>query len=135
MDEAELPGPRQAPAGGGTHLTIVAISGNGSSVVRLAGELDMSTATRAEQALVDELEPGSGTLVVDLRSLEFCDAAGLRAFVRARRRAEEVGAKVRLVHPNHLVRRVLEVAELSWLVDPGRPEIPGARGYLASVNP
>jgi anti-sigma B factor antagonist len=135
MTEAELPGPQVGPVGGGTDLAITAISGDGSAVVRLSGELDLSTASRAEQALVDELRPGSRTLIVDLRSLDFCDAAGLRAFVRALRRAQEVGAKVRLVHPNRLVRRVLEIAELGGLVDPGRTELPGARGYLASVNP
>jgi anti-anti-sigma factor len=135
MTEAELPDPQRGPVGGGTDLTISAISGDGSAVVRLVGELDLSTASRAEQALVDKLEPGARTLVVDLRSLEFCDAAGLRVFVRTRQRAQEVGAKVRLVHPNRLVRRVLEIAELGWLVDPGRSEIPGARGFLASVNP
>jgi anti-anti-sigma factor len=134
MTEAERPILHAAPVGGGTDLAITAISGDGSSVVRLEGELDMSTAPRAERALVDELGPGSRTLVVDLRHLVFCDAAGLRAFVRARSRAQEVGAKVRLVHPNRLVRRVLEIAELGWLIDPGRTEIPGARGYLASVN-
>jgi anti-anti-sigma factor len=135
MNEAEITAPHRGPVGGGTDLAISAISGDGSAVVRLSGELDLSTAPRAEQALVDELGPGSRTLVVDLRGLDFCDAAGLRVFVRARRRAHEVGAKVRLVHPNRLVRRVLEIAELSGLVDPGRTEIPSARGYLASVNP
>ena len=135
MTEAELPGLRAGSAGGSTDLAITAISGDGSAVVRLSGELDLSTASRAEQALVGELHPGSRTLVVDLRSLDFCDAAGLRAFVRARRRAQEVGAKVRLVHPNRLVRRVLEIAELGWLIDPGRTEHASARGYLASVNP
>jgi anti-anti-sigma factor len=135
MTEAERPTLHAAPLGGGTDLAITAISGDGSSVVRLEGELDMSTAPRAERALVDELGPDSRTLVVDLRHLAFCDAAGLRAFVRAGSRAQEVGAKVRLVHPNRLVRRVLEIAELGRLIDPGRTEIPGARGYLASVNP
>jgi anti-sigma B factor antagonist len=135
MTEAEVPGPHRGAVGGGTDLAISAISGDGSSVVRLSGELDMSTAPRAERALVDELEPGARTLIVDLRSLDFCDAAGIRVFVRTRRRAQEIGAKVRIVHPNHLVRRVLEIAELSWLIDPGRTEIPGARGCLAAVNP
>jgi anti-anti-sigma factor len=135
MTEAELPGPLAGPVDGGNVLAITAISGDGSAVVRLSGELDLSTASRAEQALVDELGPGSRTLIVDLRSLDFCDAAGLRAFVQTLRRAGEVGAKVRLVHPNRLVRRVLEIAELGWLIDPGRTELPGARGYLASVNP
>jgi anti-anti-sigma factor len=135
MTEAELPGGHAGPVGSGTDLAISAISGDGSAVVRLAGELDLSTAPRAERALVDELTPGARTLVVDLRSLEFCDAAGLRVFVRTRRRAQEVGAKVRLVHPNRLVRRVLEIAELGRLIDSGRPEVPGARGFLASVHP
>ena len=134
MTEAGLPSP-QVYSLEGTDLAITAISGDGSAVVRLSGELDLSNASRAEQALVEELGPGARTLIVDLRSLDFCDAAGLRAFAHTLRRAQEVGAKVRLVHPNRLVRRVLEIAELGWLIDPGRPELPGARGYLASVNP
>jgi anti-anti-sigma factor len=135
MTDAELARVHAGPVGGGTDLAISAISGDGAAVVRLAGELDLSTASRAERALVDELTPGSRTLVVDLRSLEFCDAAGLRVFVRTRRRAQEVGAKLRLVHPNRLVRRVLEIADLSWLIDSGHTEVPGARGFLASVRP
>jgi anti-sigma B factor antagonist len=135
MTEANLPGPQMGPLGGGTELAISAISGDGSVVVRLSGELDLSTAPRAEQALVDELGAGARTLIVDLRSLDFCDAAGLRAFVRARRRAQEIGAKIRLVHPNRLVRRVVEIAELGWLIEPARTELPGARTHLASVNP
>ncbi len=135
MTEAEWSGPQVGPDAGGTDLAITSISGDGSAVVSLEGELDLSTAARAEQALVDELVPGARTLVVDLRRLEFCDAAGLRAFVRARHRAQEVGARIRLVHPTRIVRRVLEVAELGWLIDPGRTDLPGARGYLASVNP
>jgi anti-sigma B factor antagonist len=135
MTDLEVPAPHRGPVGGGTDLAISAISGDGSAVVRLTGELDLNTAPRAERALVDQLEPGARTLVVDLRGLEFCDAAGIRVFVRTRRRAQEVGANVRIVHPNRLVRRVLEVAELGWLIDPGRTEIPGARGCLAAVNP
>jgi hypothetical protein len=82
MTEAELPSPFVGPVGGGTDLAITAISGDGSAVVRLSGELDLSTAPRARSCC-----------------------------------------------------RVLEIAELGWLIDPGRTELPGAHGYLASVNP
>ena len=127
MTEAELPGPQAGPVGGGTDLAITAISGDGSAVVRLSGELDLSTASRAEQALVEELGPGTRTLIVDLRQPRLL-RRGRPPRLRPRPSPGPGGrGQVRLVHPNRLVRRVLEIAELGWLVDPGRTELPGAR--------
>lgn len=131
MTEAERGEPDAAVTDDTAALSISAISSDGAAVVRLCGELDLNTAPRAEQAIVDELGPGARNLIVDLRNLEFCDAAGLRVFVRARQRAQQAGARLRLVHPTAMVRRVLEVAELGWLLaDSARGER-SSRGFLA----
>ena len=132
MTEAEHQDPDAAAATDETTvLSISAVSTDGAAVVRLAGELDLNTAALAEQAIADELRPGARNLIVDLRGLEFCDAAGLRVFVRARSRAHAAGGRLRLVHPTRMVRRVLEVAELGWLLaDPARSER-SSRSFLA----
>lgn len=85
------------------------------TVVELEGELDLNTAPQVEQDLMGELVPGRH-LVVDLERLEFCDAAGLRVFLRVRRHAIAQGSRVRFVHANRAVRRVMEVSELGWLI-------------------
>lgn len=136
MTEAERHDPDAESTDDPADLSISSVSSDGARVVRLAGELDLNTAPRAEQALTDELDPGARNLIVDLRDLEFCDAAGLRVFVRARRRAHDAGMRLRLVHPSRMVQRLLDVAELSWLLaDPSRSERSGSRGFLASVSP
>jgi anti-sigma B factor antagonist len=86
-------------------------------VVRPVGELDVSTAPQFESSLLGLLDGGSRTLVVDLRELDFCDAAGLKVFLRVRRRATAMGCRLWLEHPTRTVRRVLEVSDLGWLID------------------
>jgi anti-sigma B factor antagonist len=116
-------------------LTISAITDGKASVVALAGELDLNTAAQAQQALIAELGTGPEHLLVDLRRLEFCDAAGLRVFLRVRREALARGARVRLVHAGRTVRRVLEVADLEWLIaEPAlRPPVTPRRARWCST--
>jgi anti-anti-sigma factor len=113
-----------APLAGDRGLTISAADDGEAAVVALVGELDLNTAAQAERALIRELGPGARHLVIDLRRLEFCDAAGLRVFLRVRRHAEGFGARVRLVHARGTVRRVLEVSELDWMIAEPNPRPP-----------
>jgi anti-sigma B factor antagonist len=110
------------PAGGGGFVVTVT-SGRHRTVVRPVGELDLSTADQLEASLDDVLATGTSELVLDLRRLEFCDAAGLHVFLRVRRRAAGRGARLWLERPTRTVRRVLEVSELGWLLD--EPADPG----------
>lgn len=105
------------PGGGVTGLGVSIMSGPRRTVVRPSGELDLSTAAQMETSLHDALAAGTPELVVDLDALEFCDAAGLQVFLRARRAAFTAGAALWLERPTHIVRRVLEVSGLAWLID------------------
>ncbi len=60
--------------------------------LRLAGELDMSTAPELLDRIVALAGSGTPRLVVDLAALTFCDSAGLTTFVRGDRRCAEAGA-------------------------------------------
>jgi anti-anti-sigma factor len=70
-----------------------------------------------EASLLDALAEGPSEVVLDLHALEFCDAAGLQVFLRARRAAFAAGAALWLERPTCIVRRVLEVSGLAWLID------------------
>lgn len=107
-------GPGRGPAGG---FDVWVMSGPRRTVVRPAGELDLSTVGRMEASLHEALAAGTPELVLDLHELEFCDAAGLQVFLRARRAAFAAGAALWLERPTRIVRRVLEVSGLAWLVD------------------
>ena len=80
--------------------------------VALSGDLDLSTAKRAEQA-IEEAERGAPSLlIIDLRRLSFMDSTGLRVIVSADKRAKRSGRRAVIVQGPQAVRRVFEITRL-----------------------
>jgi anti-anti-sigma factor len=73
--------------------------------MHLAGELDIATTPRLEFTL-SEAHAQSRLVVLDLRELEFMDAAGTVAIVRATHRARRIGRQLRLVRTSPVIERV-----------------------------
>jgi len=92
-------------------------------LISLAGELDIATAPRIEEALRAAEEKGPALLVLDLRELEFMDSTGLRTILAADARAGESGRRLAVVQGDENIRRVFEVTRLYERVeivdDPG----------------
>jgi anti-sigma B factor antagonist len=88
------------------------------AVVAATGELDLSGATILEAEL-DRLaaEPDLGTIVLDLRGVEFMDSSGLRLVVLADMRAREAGRRFALVRGPETVHRVFEITRMSERLD------------------
>jgi anti-sigma B factor antagonist len=88
------------------------------AVIALRGELDLFGATVLE-AEVDRLigDPGVGTLVLDLRALEFLDSSGLRMVVVTDKRARAAGRRLALVRGGDTVHRVFEITRMSDRLD------------------
>ena len=92
---------------------------NGSiAVIAATGELDLSGAAILE-AEIERLasEPDLGTVVLDLRGLEFMDSSGLRLIVLADMRAREAGRRFALVRGTETVHRVFEITRMSDRLD------------------
>lgn len=83
-------------------------------VVTVAGEVDMFTAPRLEEAVGGSLaDPGVDLTVVDLTHVEFLDDAGLSALVAAHRAALRQDEPLRIVvDHNRPVVRPLQVTGL-----------------------
>jgi anti-sigma B factor antagonist len=88
-----------------------------ATVVSLSGDLDLSTAKRAEQAIEDAEKAGPSTLVVDLRGLSFMDSTGLRVVVSADKRAVRADRRLVIVQGPAAVRRVFEITKLDERLD------------------
>jgi anti-sigma B factor antagonist len=84
----------------------------GRVLVRLAGELDLSSTPLLDQRLRDALDGGGRQLVVDLRNLEFMDSTGLTLLVRWARGAEQDGYELALVRGEPRVHRLFELTGL-----------------------
>lgn len=82
------------------------------AVVRAIGELDLAAAPR----LVSTLERLRGDVDVDCSGLEFIDAAGLGALVRAHRACAARGARLAVVDPSPAVVRLLRLVRLDTVL-------------------
>ena len=100
-----------------------------TAVVGLPGEIDLTIADGAREALLTVLDQGARGLVVDMTSTTFCDSAGITALVRATRRAAENGAMMRLAATAQPVLRVLSLVGIDQLVDV-YPSVEAARASL-----
>lgn len=89
-----------------------------SATVRLAGEMDFTSVEVASRA-VAELEAGIRRIALDLSRVAFCDLAGARFLLAARKRAGESGAELVVHHPPRAVFRMLELSGNLQLVCPG----------------
>ena len=82
--------------------------------LRLAGELDMSTAPELDTAFEAVVEQG-GAVLVDLSELTFMDSTGIKAILKATLALRGRGCLI-LHGERHGVRRVLDVAGLDGFV-------------------
>jgi anti-sigma B factor antagonist len=85
--------------------------GSDRLVLRLRGEIDMSTAPLLKDRL-EQARDQSKSVVLDLAELDFIDSSGLRLFIAARLGAQQDGWSVELINPGHNVRRLFEVSGL-----------------------
>jgi anti-sigma B factor antagonist len=87
------------------------------SVLVLAGELDVASATDAYKRMLElNLRPGA-QLVLDLSGLTFMDSTGIRLILQAGEYASMRGADLVIVRPPDRVMRVLELVGLDEQLD------------------
>jgi anti-sigma B factor antagonist len=98
------------------HLLSTEIVGADVPIVRVTGELDISTVAqlcRAIQTAATAAALKPPRLVVDLMALEFCDSTGLRALIGAVKEVHVLGGKVVLaVEPAGRLDHLLDLSGL-----------------------
>ncbi len=91
------------------HILSVEIDAlDGVTIVRLVGEVDVSTA----DALTDAVDNAPGPVVMDLSGVTFMDSSGVRALVEAQHHAVENERVFALYRPSPRVVRLLELIDL-----------------------
>src|ERR1700744_2441063 len=68
-------------------------------VVTLPSQIDLTNASGVLDALARALESGTAVVVADAAETTFCDCAGVRALMRAHRRATAAGTELRVASP------------------------------------
>lgn len=82
-------------------------------VVRLLGELDMSTAPQLQQELLRLASDGARLVTVDLSELAFVDSTGLSVLITGLKQLRQQGGEMALRSPSPGTRRVLEITGLT----------------------
>lgn len=104
---------RRVPEGD-LDLTVSVIPGAGT-VIRVSGDLDLSTVAALERELAGPAEAGE-RVIVDLSECTFLDSSALRALVVAHRAADAAHGRLELIVTSPIIRRVLEVSALDSLL-------------------
>jgi anti-sigma B factor antagonist len=92
-----------------------------TTIVRLAGEFDLTCTGPFEQALDHVLDRDTLIFILDLRGLEFIDSTGLATLIRLDERARRYGLDFTILCAEGLVRQALRETGLEGLlpvVDP-----------------
>lgn len=84
-----------------------------TTVLRVAGELDLATADTLREQVRARCGPQVQCLVLDLAGVDFVDVTGLAVFVEAQRLSRSHGGTIVLRRPRPMVLRMLELLKLS----------------------
>jgi anti-anti-sigma factor len=91
----------------------------GMARVAVSGEIDLYTADALREGLLRVLgEYTPAVLEVDLTEVEFLDCAGVDVLVDAHNAARHAGVRLRVTHPQRIVRRVLDLVGPRGVLEP-----------------
>lgn len=85
---------------------------NNVPVVDLTGEVDAYTSARFREAIIELIESGAASLVINMERVEYIDSSGLGALVGGLKRASEREGKIVIVCSNPQIRKVFEITGL-----------------------
>ncbi len=91
----------------------LAVVETGPGSVRLSGELDVAGVASTQA----QLARSKGDMSVDCSELTFIDAAGIGMLVRLHRYYQSRGARLELVEPSPLLRRLLVLTGLETVLN------------------
>ncbi len=110
------PAPGDSPSPDLPVLLALPAHADGRTVLRLAGDIDVTTVSILRAAVRRCLRECPGALSLDLRSVNFCDAAGVHALRHAQREAAGVRAEFRIIAPGPPLMHVFTLLDADDLL-------------------
>ena len=83
------------------------------SVISLRGEIDVYTAPRLRQALIDLIEGGKSDILVDMSRVDFLDSTGLGVLVGGLKRVKAKDGSLEIVATQDKILKIFEITGLS----------------------
>jgi anti-sigma B factor antagonist len=93
-------------------LVVQVADREGWAVVRASGDLDLTTAPRLRERVIQVVTSGQPRVVLDLDDVDFVDSTGLGVVVGLLKRTRSQGGDLRLVSTRRSLAKVLELTSL-----------------------
>ena len=97
-------------------LDVQVIDDDGSTMVTVAGEIDLASSTRLNRELDTVLDGRPQRLRIDLAAVPFMDTTGVAVLLKARRRAIEQGCRFSVASASPALTRLFEITGLAGLL-------------------
>ena len=102
--------PSEDDAGAPAELTVERHVVGRRTVLRVDGEVDLSSVATLRSAVEDALDSGAHELWLDLTPTTFMDSSGLHVLLDTEARVRKLARRLAIVCPEGAVRRLFEVA-------------------------
>jgi len=99
-----------------TDLYVTVSDDIGHTVISPRGKIAYDTLAALRTALEKPLAGAEPKIIVDLSGVTLCDSSGLQILIDSQRQASAANGWLRLAGPQPLVRRVLEITQLTQLL-------------------
>lgn len=100
------------PEPGAQAATFTQADRNGVPAVEVFGDVDVATSSAFRTALLEALDRGEGSIIVDFGGLDFIDSSGLGVLVGTLKRARERGGSVTIENPAPGAHKILAITGL-----------------------
>jgi anti-sigma B factor antagonist len=98
-------------------LSLTTRSVSDHTVLEIGGEIDVYTAPRVRERLIEMVGAGEKRIVVDLGKVEFLDSTGLGVLVGAHRRLRARSGTLTLVCPHERLLKIFRITGLDTVFE------------------
>ena len=88
-----------------------------NTLVQLNGRLDITHSDEVDIKLAQDVQSGTGDIIINLSGISYISSSGIRVFVGIVRELEKHGRKLKLCNITPPVKKVFDVVELLDLFD------------------
>ncbi|CAN5285272.1 anti-sigma factor antagonist BldG [soil metagenome] len=92
-------------------------SGDGAHIIRVRGEIHVSTAPEFAQRLSAAIDSGKTAVVLDMAGVEFIDSTGLSVLLNGLRLVNQNDGRMAIVCTNPTVLRLFQITSLDGTFD------------------